>query len=574
MLLLVLVLVLIAFALLVFALLSGSVLSAWLAVGVSVVAGIVLLVDWLHRRAAVKAGAESDLTPPMAGGGDIDPVTEIFAVQPAAAVEPVRPAAAVDGVTTATPSASGDPSSSGGDGQQTMVLPTVRPFSSDSRPLGATSPNTPSGSFSSPSATKDVDDAPAAGSGAGARPAFGGSDVEQTVAVEARRPKVPAASGPALPAANGLAPAGPNAGGPTADIRSERVEPAADAVRPAVVVSMTSGVEASGEPAVGPVSAGAAPRRTAAASSAGSIGPDGVDRVVRLDKMSPGSDGGGSRPNAFDGVGTLAGGAAGWDRLEVRSSGSGPAGDPMQVAAPDTTEHGALNGSAPETSSGPVAGAARSPVDEPTGAGGAALGAQVDGRAPDTAPAGGSDRSSRFVAGSTPSDSSQSDSSQSDSSRSDSSRSASSPYASSEMAGLTTGGANGNQLRGDAFAVPAEPAVDTHDGGAPGAGSLAATDRPADAAGAGSTPPATAEDDDPPEEPVDPAASRIVSEAEDEVVVVDERPRYHLRECRALSADDLIPLPAREAVELGFTPCGWCRPDATLADRHRAEVAR
>ena len=57
MLLLVLILVLIAFGLLVVALLSGSVLWAWVSVGVSVAAAAVLLVDWLQRRSAVRAGA-------------------------------------------------------------------------------------------------------------------------------------------------------------------------------------------------------------------------------------------------------------------------------------------------------------------------------------------------------------------------------------------------------------------------------------------------------------------------------------------------------------------------------------
>jgi hypothetical protein len=34
----------------------------------------------------------------------------------------------------------------------------------------------------------------------------------------------------------------------------------------------------------------------------------------------------------------------------------------------------------------------------------------------------------------------------------------------------------------------------------------------------------------------------------------------------------VIPLPVREAVELGFTPCGWCAPDRTLAERHPARA--
>jgi hypothetical protein len=51
---------------------------------------------------------------------------------------------------------------------------------------------------------------------------------------------------------------------------------------------------------------------------------------------------------------------------------------------------------------------------------------------------------------------------------------------------------------------------------------------------------------------------------------VDELPRYHLGGCRSLAGSPVIPLPAREAVELGFTPCAWCTPDRALAGRHRA----
>lgn len=74
----------------------------------------------------------------------------------------------------------------------------------------------------------------------------------------------------------------------------------------------------------------------------------------------------------------------------------------------------------------------------------------------------------------------------------------------------------------------------------------------------------------PPEEPYDPDVAAVVARLEDEVVVIDEMPRYHLGGCPALTGATGIPLPAREAVELGFTPCGWCAPDRALAARHPA----
>lgn len=75
---------------------------------------------------------------------------------------------------------------------------------------------------------------------------------------------------------------------------------------------------------------------------------------------------------------------------------------------------------------------------------------------------------------------------------------------------------------------------------------------------------------EPGEEDTDAADALVVSESEASVVVVDERPRYHLDDCVWASRYDTIPVPVREARELGFTPCGLCEPDATLAARERA----
>ena len=88
MLLLVLILVLIAFGLLVVALLSGSVLWAWVSVGVSVAAAAVLLVDWLQRRSALRAGAEAGDAAPASRrrchGRDpvVEPATEVIPAVP------------------------------------------------------------------------------------------------------------------------------------------------------------------------------------------------------------------------------------------------------------------------------------------------------------------------------------------------------------------------------------------------------------------------------------------------------------------------------------------------------------
>lgn len=94
--------------------------------------------------------------------------------------------------------------------------------------------------------------------------------------------------------------------------------------------------------------------------------------------------------------------------------------------------------------------------------------------------------------------------------------------------------------------------------GAAGAanGVPAAADRPADA--------------EPDEEDTDAADHLLVWEMQDEVLVVDEHPRYHLAGCTWPEPGSTEPLPVQEARELGFTPCAVCRPDRTLARRHRA----
>jgi hypothetical protein len=75
---------------------------------------------------------------------------------------------------------------------------------------------------------------------------------------------------------------------------------------------------------------------------------------------------------------------------------------------------------------------------------------------------------------------------------------------------------------------------------------------------------------EPDEEKASPAAEAIVATLSEEVAVIDEQPRYHLTSCRLLAGHDTIPLPAKEAVDYGFTPCAVCSPVRTLAARNRA----
>ena len=78
---------------------------------------------------------------------------------------------------------------------------------------------------------------------------------------------------------------------------------------------------------------------------------------------------------------------------------------------------------------------------------------------------------------------------------------------------------------------------------------------------------------EPGEEDTDAADLLVVYELNDEVLVVDEHPRYHLTRCTWPNQERGERLPVREARELGFTPCDRCRPDAALARRHRSASA-
>ena len=78
---------------------------------------------------------------------------------------------------------------------------------------------------------------------------------------------------------------------------------------------------------------------------------------------------------------------------------------------------------------------------------------------------------------------------------------------------------------------------------------------------------------DPPVEDVEVTDLLLVVDLHDEVLVVDEHPRYHLPGCRWLKGRETIPMPIDEARTDGFTPCARCTPDRTLAQRKRTRRA-
>jgi hypothetical protein len=78
------------------------------------------------------------------------------------------------------------------------------------------------------------------------------------------------------------------------------------------------------------------------------------------------------------------------------------------------------------------------------------------------------------------------------------------------------------------------------------------------------------DDGQPGEEDTDAADLLVIYELTDEVLVIDEQPRYHLARCRWPDHERAERLPVREARQLGFTPCDRCRPDTILARKYRA----
>lgn len=75
------------------------------------------------------------------------------------------------------------------------------------------------------------------------------------------------------------------------------------------------------------------------------------------------------------------------------------------------------------------------------------------------------------------------------------------------------------------------------------------------------------------EEDTDAADLLVVYGLTTEVLVIDQHPRYHVDRCPLADSTSAERLAVSEARELGFTPCGRCRPDTTLARKHRAARA-
>ncbi|MEU5263553.1 hypothetical protein [Amycolatopsis sp. NPDC021455] len=121
-----------------------------------------------------------------------------------------------------------------------------------------------------------------------------------------------------------------------------------------------------------------------------------------------------------------------------------------------------------------------------------------------------------------------------------------------------------------AVTAPEEPAEEEQTTLIPASGDLGdPADTPEPPAGDASPEDETTADPEPEVEETPEADVAVLADLEDEVVVVDEHPRYHLRTCPWLGTRDTIPIGVGEARQLGFTPCARCTPNATLVAAHR-----
>jgi hypothetical protein len=114
------------------------------------------------------------------------------------------------------------------------------------------------------------------------------------------------------------------------------------------------------------------------------------------------------------------------------------------------------------------------------------------------------------------------------------------------------------------------PAARESAGEGTGAGALPARTGASDPVAGNGAPARPADPGDPPVEEVEVTDLLLVVDLKDEVLVVDEHPRYHLSGCRFLAGREAIPLPLDEARADGFTPCAVCAPDRNLAEQARA----
>jgi hypothetical protein len=121
-----------------------------------------------------------------------------------------------------------------------------------------------------------------------------------------------------------------------------------------------------------------------------------------------------------------------------------------------------------------------------------------------------------------------------------------------------------------AYAAPATGSTAADPGDGVPAATSGSSSPPSGTAAADPADPPGVDPEDPPVEEVEVTDLLLIVDLRDEVVVVDEHPRYHLAACSWLGGRPVVPLPLDEARTDGFTPCAVCTPDRSLAQVERS----
>jgi hypothetical protein len=510
-LLLVLIFVLVAFGLLLVALVTGTAAWAWISVVVSVAAAGALVYDWAQRRAAVKTGAGE-----RAPRGQFAAPTNM--VEPPTTAIPVMGGAVTDPPTEVfaaiRPNSGVGPSVA--DAPETVAIPAVPPPSgSPDRPSSAVPDGSQSGDAQSPSVTsasRDRSNVPNSGASSLTGDNAGEKAPSESGKSGDRIGGVAAgAAGAAAAAAAGAVAAGASAARSAAKGReAEPAEPDDRARDDRATDDRARDSRATdGRPAAGsPADARPVDAERGTDRSETSVGgPAEPDRSAKTGEPAETGE-----PAKSDGVKS-----DGVKSDGVKSDGTGREARTEADAAPRDARTSA--GAESDGDNGSTT------VFPTVAAAGAAAAAQSGVRTPEDAP-GEPTRAGR------PDD--------------DDGHTAVIPR--------TDDTADGAPVRESAPREPVEAA--------------AAADG---ASGAQANPPVQGgPPPEPDEERTSPAAEAIVATLSEEVAVIDEQPRFHLLSCRLLAGNETIPLPAKEAVEYGFTPCAVCSPVRTLAARNRA----
>jgi hypothetical protein len=545
-LLLVLIFVLAAFGLLLVALVTGTAAWAWISVVVSVAAAGVLVYDWAQRRAAVRSGNDRPAMPrppmmPMLRPHEEPPTTAIpvqgHNTEPATEVFPaLRPAypASPSGAGPVGPAVGAMPSGSSGrpPGAEPDAGNLAESPSHSVTSAGSSTPKESERSISAP--TGDTGEAksppelgkPIAASASGWESFAAASAVERES--DSKRPTAPAADVPPV------APKG-DAGGPATGQGSSSGSDEYSKWQP----------RETREPGAG--------KATPSAVGQGGFGQSGSERAKTADaeRQSP-------APAA-----------------SVAPSGSAGSDGPTGPKPPAGTSSAGTSSAPAKQSGAPAERQPATPASGPSVAGkstGPAVGPS------EAKPDGAKERPADTAAGAPAAPSEPTRPAARDSERT---TAISTAALAGAAAGFSAAAAKSSGPAEQGAKTP--PPVPEPDGDRTTAlPVLSGGQRPARAPeqskpGSGHTPDATQAISpvqqggaDPAEEKPDAAALATVSTLTDEVLVIDEHPRFHLAGCRVLAGNDTIPLPAKEAVEYGFSPCSVCSPVRVLAGRNRA----